>query len=138
MTKAALYDFIARHPLAVLGTASPSGEPEAALMRAVATPELELIFDTRTNTRKYRNFLANPACTFVIGCTGPASVQYEGALVAPTGDELSRIQALYFAAAPTALERQSRPDVAWLVARPKWIRYSDYSSQPPEIAEFTF
>jgi len=107
-------------------------------MRTVVTPELELIFDTRTSTRKYRNFLANPVCTFVIGCTGPASVQYEGNLVAPTGEELARTKALYIAAVPAGRERESLPDVAWLVARPKWIRYSDYSCQPPCIEEFTF
>lgn len=138
MTKTALYDFVSRHPLAVLGTATVSGEPEAALMRVVVTPDLELFFDTRVNTRKYRNFLANPVCSFVIGCTGPASVQYEGMLAAATGDELGRLKALYFAAAPEAREREFRPDIAWLIARPQWIRYSDYSRQPPEIAEFTF
>jgi hypothetical protein len=74
----------------------------------------------------------------VIGCTGPASIQYEGTLMAPTGDELARIKALYFAAAPTAREREFRTDVAWLLARPKWIRYSDYSCLPPRIEEFTF
>ncbi len=138
MTKSDLYDFVYRHPLAVLGTTSLSVEPEAALMRTVVTPDLELIFDTRTSTRKYRNFLANPVCTFVIGCTGPARVQYEGTLMAPTGDELARTKSLYIAAVPAGRERESLPDVAWLVARPKWIRYSDYSCQPPRIEEFTF
>lgn len=138
MTKDLLYDFISRHPFAVLGTVTPSGEPESALMRTIVTPGLELFFDTRTGTRKYRNFLANPACSFVIGCTGPASVQYEGMLATPAGDELAGLKALYFAATPAARERDSWPDLAWLVARPKWIRYSDYSRQPPEIAEFTF
>ena len=107
-------------------------------MRIVVTPDLEIFFDTRTNTRKYRNIAANPACSFVIGCTGPASVQYEGTLAPAIGDELSRLKALYFAAAPEARERESWPDVAYLVARPQWIRYGDYSRQPPEIAEFTF
>ena len=138
MTKPLLYDFISRHPLAVLGTVAPSGEPEAALMRTIVTPDLELFFDTRTNTRKYRNFLANPMCSFVIGCTGPASVQYEGVLAAAEGDELARLKETYFTATPEARERESWLDLAWLIARPKWIRYSDYSRQPPEIAEFTF
>ena len=138
MTKADLYDFMTQHPMAVLGTASPAGEPEAALMRTVVTPELELFFDTRVETRKYRNFLANPRCSFVIGFAGPASVQYEGALARPDGEELARLKALYFTAVPQARDRDLRPDIAWLVARPTWIRYSDYSSLPPAVTEFTF
>ncbi len=138
MTKADLYDFVFRNPIAVLGTASSTGEPESALMRIVVTPELELFFDTRIETRKYRNFLANPRCSFVIGCTGPASVQFEGTLELPAGEELVRLKALYFSAAPQAREKEARTDIAWLLARPKWMRYSDYSRQPPEIVEFTF
>lgn len=138
MTKSDLQGFISRHPLAVLGTASLSGEPESALMRVIVTPQLELFFDTRTETRKYRNFLENPRCSFVIGCTGPASIQYEGDLAQPEGEELARLKALYFAEVPQARERESRADIAWLVARPRWLRYSDYSRQPFQTEEFTF
>jgi hypothetical protein len=138
MTRAELYDFFCRHPLAVLSTASLSGEPESALMRVLVTQNLELFFDTRMETRKYRNFLANPACSFVIGCEGPASVQFEGLLAAAAGEELARLKEMYFAAAPQAREREFRTDLAWLIARPKWIRYSDYSQLPPLVEEFTF
>ncbi len=140
MTQQDLYDFISRNPIAVLSTASSTGEPEAALMRVAVTPQLELFFDTRIETRKYRNFLANPRCALVIGCTGPASIQYEGVLEIPDPAELARLQDLYFEGATSESRARSagRTDVAWLVARPRWLRYSGYSQRPPASEEFTF
>jgi len=134
MTRSDLYGFMKRHPLAVLGTVTPDGQPQAALMRTLVTPELELFFDTRCDTRKYRNFLTNPQCSFVIGCSGPASAQFDGVLETVGGDELERLKRSYFAAAP----QRDRSAVAWLIARPRRILYSDYSEHPPLLAEFTF
>lgn len=138
MTRTELYEFMHRNPMAVLSTASPEGEPESALMRTLVTPALELFFDTRLETRKYRNFARNPRCSFVVGCAGPASVQFDGVLEQAAGEELARLKEQYFAAAPQTREREGRTDIVWLVARPKWIRYSDYSQFPPKIVEFTF
>jgi hypothetical protein len=46
MTKADIYQFIAKQKLGVLGTLSSGGSPQSALVGIAVTPELEIIFDT--------------------------------------------------------------------------------------------
>jgi hypothetical protein len=54
MTKADIYKFIAEQKLGVLGTLSSGGSPQSALVGIAVTPELEIIFDTVKNSRKFR------------------------------------------------------------------------------------
>lgn len=46
MTKAEVYQFIAIQKLGVMGTISPEGTAQSALVEIAVTPELEIIFDT--------------------------------------------------------------------------------------------
>ena len=138
MTKAELYNFMAGHKLGVLGYLSPQGAPQSALVGIAITPELEIIFDTVSSSRKYGNLLANPAASLVVGWAGEVTVQYEGKAFQPTGVELVRYQQVYFAAWPDGPDRLKWPGIAYFVVRPKWIRYSDFDQRPPQIEEFTF
>jgi len=62
-------------------------------------------------------------------------VQMEGVVIEPKGEELARYQAMYFAAWPEGMKRKDWPDVAYLVVRPRWVRYSDYDQVPALIVE---
>lgn len=64
------------------------------------------------------------------------TVQYEGIADAPTGDELSRLQELYFAVFPDGRQRAGWPGITYVRARPTWIRYVDFGAEPPETIEF--
>jgi hypothetical protein len=142
MTKADLFKFMAGQKLGVLGSISPEGAPQSALVGIAVTQELEIIFDTVASSRKYANLLANPAASFVIGLgdrsTGEVTVQYEGPTFQPTGAELARYQQVYLAAWPECRDHLSWPGIAYFVVKPKWIRYSDYDQRPPLIEEFAF
>ena len=136
MTRANLCVFIGSHKLGVLGTISPDGAPQSALVGIAVTGDLEIIFDTVDNSRKYRNLTANPNACFVIGWEGEITLQYEGAAFQPKGDELARYKREYFTAWPDGPSREAWPGIAYFVVRPKWIRYSDYDQRPPLIEEF--
>jgi pyridoxine/pyridoxamine 5'-phosphate oxidase len=138
MTKSALYDFIQAHKLGVLGYVSPQGAPRSALVGIAVTPELEIVFDTVSSSRKYGDLCANPAASFVIGWEGEATIQYEGRAFQPTGAELARYQQFYFEAWPECRDHLSWPGVAYFVVLPQWIRYSDFDRRPPLIEEITF
>jgi hypothetical protein len=138
VTKAQLLDFISRHKLGVIGYLSPSGTPRSALVGIAVTPELEIVFDTVSSSRKHGDLLRNPAASFVIGWQGEVTVQYEGQAFQPTGAELTRYQQVYFAAWPDGPERLAWPGIAYFVVRPQWIRYSDFDRRPPLIEEFAF
>lgn len=76
----------------------------------------------------------------MIGGFGPAderTVQYEGLADVPSGEELPRLQQVYYAAYPDGPGRLSWPGLIYVRVRPSWIRYSDYTHDPPLIVEFT-
>ncbi|MEI9979298.1 MAG: pyridoxamine 5'-phosphate oxidase family protein [Edaphobacter sp.] len=138
MTKAELFAFLSSCRLGVLGSVSPEGVPQSALVGIAVTDELEIIFDTLDTTRKYRNLVANCRASFVAGWEGERTVQFEGEAFRPEGDELARYKVIYFARWPDGVARQSWPGVAYFVVRPLWIRYSDFDRSPPRAEEFSF
>jgi Pyridoxamine 5'-phosphate oxidase len=136
MNPSDLYTFIAAHPYAVISTLAADGMPQSALIGIAVTPNLEIIFDTLSTTRKYANLLASPSCSLVIGWDDEQTLQYEGTAFLPPGPDLARYQAAYFARWPDGPTRLTWPDIAYIVVRPTWIRYSDFNQQPPTIEEF--
>lgn len=138
MTKAELFGFMAARRLGVLGSVSPEGEPQSALVGIAVTEELEIVFDTLTTTRKYRNLTADSRACFAIGWEGEQTVQFEGKAFVPEGSELDRYKSVYFARWPDGPVRQSWPGIVYFVVRPRWIRYSDFDRRPPLIEEQSF
>jgi len=138
MTKSDLYAFLSSHKLGVLGSLSPNGAPQSALVGIAVTPDLEIVFDTVKSSRKYRNLMVRGGCSFAIGWGGEATVQYEGDAREPVGDELARYQQVYFKKWPDGPSRLSWPGITYFVVRPRWIRFSDFDQNPPLIQEFRF
>ena len=138
MDRGFIYSFMAGCRYGVVSSIAGDGTPQAALVGIAVTPELEIIFDTVSSSRKYRNLMARPGCSFVVGWTGEQTIQYEGISSTPTGAELKRYQEVYFAAWPDGPARMSWPGIAYFVVRPTWIRYSDFDQNPPLIEEIKF
>ena len=140
MTQPELYAFLVNCKLGVLGTISEADTPQSALVGIAVTPELEIVFDTVRSSRKYANLIASPACSFAIGGwgSGEQTVQYEGEARELASPDLERYRETYFKAWPYGPARMSWPGIVYFVARPKWIRYSDYDQRPPLIREFDF
>jgi hypothetical protein len=138
MNPSDLYTFIASKPYAVISTIAANGSPQSALVGIAVTPDLEIIFDTLSTTRKYANLLANPTCSLVIGWDDEKTLQYEGTAFFPPEPDLSGYQELYFARWPECRVHQQWPDIAYVVIRPTWIRYSDFNHQPPTIETLQF
>jgi general stress protein 26 len=138
LTREQLLAFMRSHRYAVEASVSSSGGVQAAVVGIVMTDDFEIFFDTLAETRKARNLRRNAAIAFVIGGTAPEderSVQYEGVADQPEGAELERLTARYLERFPDGRERQSWPGLIYLRARPTWLRYSDFSHDPPDIVE---
>src|SRR5487761_2320014 len=129
--------FIDSCGVGVLGTLSESGVPQTAGMGLAISPQLEIIFDTLTTTRKYGNLKAHPQCSFSIW-KGESAVQYEGVAEELSGEELARYQEIYFARMPDGRDRLSWAGITHFVVRPTWLRLSRYDARPPMIEEHTF
>jgi uncharacterized pyridoxamine 5'-phosphate oxidase family protein len=130
-----LYNFISKRRYAVLSTVTAKGKPESALVGFAVAPDLRLIFDTVSTSRKFKNLTQNGSIAFVIGWDNEQTVQYEGRVVVPEGEELASMLELYFKVFPEGRERKMNwKDITYFVVMPEWIRYSEFTV-PPIIEE---
>lgn len=137
MTRAELISFLRRYKLAVQASVGPDGAPQAAVVGFAVSDALELVFDTTEDTRKARNLVADPRIALVVGWDHAITAQIEGVADFPVGPELERIRACYFVAYPDGRERLAWPGITHVRVRPTWVRYSDYTQDPPRIVELT-
>jgi len=139
MDRPTLLEFLRRHRLAVEASVSPTVSPQAAVVGIAITDRFEIVFDTVESTRKVRNLRRNPKVAFVIGGMQEGeerTVQYEGIADEPAGAELERLKATYYQTYPDGPSRLSWPGLIYVRVRPTWIRYTDYTVVPTQIAEF--
>jgi pyridoxine/pyridoxamine 5'-phosphate oxidase len=136
MTLEEVFDIARRKRFVVVSTVDESGAPEAALMGFALTQGNEVVFDTLSTSRKAVNLARNPKAALVIGWDDNISLQIEGLARRPTGDDLASAKTAYFREWPDGRARENWPNIAYVVVRPKWIRYSNYSGAPV-VEEFT-
>ncbi|AVZ73710.1 hypothetical protein SLUN_17530 [Streptomyces lunaelactis] len=132
-----LLQFLRRYRLAVQASVTPDGAPQAAVVGFAVSDELEIVFDTVESTRKYGNLRADPRVALVVGWDDAITAQIEGVADFPTGSELEHIRACYFTAYPDGRDRLAWPGITHVRVRPAWIRYSDFTQDPPHIEELT-
>jgi uncharacterized pyridoxamine 5'-phosphate oxidase family protein len=136
MTRAELIAFLRRYKLAVVASVAADGSPQAAVVGVAISDQLEVIFDTLQATRKYENLRADPRIAVVIGWDDAVTVQLQGTVDFPEGAEQERIRACYFVPYPDGRERLTWPGITHARVRPSWLRYSDFTQEPPQIIEW--
>jgi general stress protein 26 len=127
--------FLRRNRLAVQASAAPDGSPQAAVVGFAVSDDLEIVFDTVETTRKSLNLRADPRIALVIGWDDAITVQIEGLADFPAGAELTRLQECYFRVYPDGRDRLSWPGITHVRVRPMWVRYSDFTQEPPHVVE---
>ena len=135
MTRTELVAFLRRYRLAVQASTAPDGAPQAAVVGVAVSDALEIVFDTLESTRKFQNLLVDPRIALVIGWDDAQCVQLEGVADVPTGAELERIKQCYFAVYPDGRDRLAWPGIRHVRVRPSWVRFSDFTREPPRIIE---
>jgi Pyridoxamine 5'-phosphate oxidase len=135
MQRDELIAFLRRHKLAVQASVGAAGAPQAAVVGIAISDQLELIFDTLQSTRKYQNLLVHPRIALVVGWDEAITAQIEGVVDFPAGAELERIRQCYFVPYPDGRDRLAWPGITHARVRPSWVRYSDFTCQPPHIVE---
>lgn len=141
MDNSAILTFIRSHRFAIEATVSLGHSPQAAIIGFAVTEQFELVFDTLSSTRKAANLRVNPYIAFVIGGwndNDSRTVQYEGVADFPAGAELERLKQAYFAVFPDGPTRLSWPGITYVRVKPRWLRYSDFTVEPPAIVEHRF
>ena len=126
MNRVELLSFLRHHQLCVQSTVTSTGAPQAAVIGYAVSDDLELVFDTLGSTRKAQNLRRDPRVALVVGWDDDQTVQVEGIADELSGEELTRLKQVYFAAFPDGVERQAWPDIAYFRIRAHWARYSDF------------
>lgn len=137
MKRDELVQFLRGYKLAAQASVAPEGAPQAAIVGFAVSDELEIVFDTVETTRKYRNLRADPRVALVIGWDDAITVQLDGVADFPAGEELDRARECYFTAYPDGRDRLAWPGITHVRVRPTWLRYSDFTKEPPHIVELS-
>jgi general stress protein 26 len=135
MNETILCDFINHHRYGVISSIADDSTPQSAVVGIAATPTLDIVFDTLDTSRKFSNLRQRPSCSFVIGCSGEQTLQIEGHAEILEGEARDPYLQTYFAQWPEGRDRLQWPGIAYLVVHPTWLRYSDFSQNPPIIHE---
>lgn len=132
-----ILEFLQRHTLAVIATSHPDGTPEAAVIDFSVRDNLELVFDTFKESRKYSNLLKKSSVAFVIGWDGNVTVQYEGDALMVAPPDTKRYQKEHIEKVPFEKQFIEKGAVVFRVI-PRWIRYSNFNKNPTEFVEIRF
>lgn len=135
-----LLTFMREERYAVQASVTAQGTPQAALVGVIVTERFEVFFDTLAGSRKAVNLRHNSAAALVIGSAAAdaeRTVQLQGIADQPSGVQLARLLELYFSRFPDGRARQTWAGISYWRVSPTWLRYSDFSVDPPEIIEFT-
>jgi len=139
VSPAELLQFLRSHRLAVQASVSSDRRAQAAVVGFAVSDRFDIVFDTLASTRKARNLRGNPHIALVVGGLLPGderTAQIEGIADEPGGDELERLKAVYYGAYPDGPSRLTWAGLIYVRVRPTWVRFSDYTVDPPVIVEF--
>ena len=136
-TKRMILEFLSKHTLAVIATCHRNGTPEAATIDFSVRDDLEIVFSAFNYTRKFDNLAERPGVAFVVGWDDNITVQYEGEATRVPAADIEQYQEAYLNSVPAARPFIERGAVMFK-ATPRWIRYSDFNKDPPEMIEIQF
>jgi uncharacterized pyridoxamine 5'-phosphate oxidase family protein len=135
--KRMIFEFLSKHTLAVIATCHRNGAPEAATIDFSVRDNLEVVFSTFKETRKFTNLAERPGIALVVGWDDNITVQYEGEAVRVPEADTEQYQEAFLNSVPAEREFIERGALLFK-ARPRWIRYSDFNKDPPELIEIQF
>jgi len=135
--KLSVLAFVKKNSFCVLSTATLSGKPESAVMSYTTKDDFTILISTETTTRKYPNILANPQASVVIGgLNSDPSAQLDGQIKVLQGPSADEAKTIILSVHPDMAAYVNTPNTKFLAFTPVWLRYSDFSQNPPEIVEF--
>jgi len=137
--KQKILDFLKTQTLGVVSTIDANEDkPESAEVAFSETENLEVIFGTLNDARKFLNLKKNNRVAFVIGWD-EVTVQYEGAAREITdAKELKECQERHVAKNPYSEKYVYDEREVFYKVTPKWIRYTDFSTEPEGGLRWSF
>ncbi|WP_244494273.1 MULTISPECIES: pyridoxamine 5'-phosphate oxidase family protein [unclassified Ensifer] len=106
--KKVILEFLRQHTLAVIATSHADGKPEAAAIDFSVRDNLEIVFDTSEQTRKFENLSDRTSVALVVGWDKNITVQYEGDAMKVSASEMQEYQKAHLESVPVERESLSR------------------------------
>lgn len=138
--KKKILEFLRKHQVGVVSTIHANGQgTESALVGYAEKDNLEIIFGTSDQTRKYGNILKHPHVSFVTGWSSKTgSIQYEGVAQELTKEEVAKIAPIMIAKNVDNRKFITAENQIYFSIKPTWIRFLDNAGNPPDVYEITF
>ena len=137
-----ILDFLHNHPMATIATIdTQTMQPESALIAFAELDNLEIIFETFVDTRKYNNLQKNNYVALVIGWDTKhhISLQYEGIAQPITGEDIDTYRNIFLGKdTPCTEEFLLDPRAILFRISPTWIALSDYTHGKPVVTQLRF
>ena len=135
-----ILNFMRQHKLTVISTVdNENNRPEAACIAFAEKDNLDLIFGTSNESRKYKNLQKNQNVSFVIGWSDElGTVQYEGVATELSGEEAIQHGTIMADKNENARIFLTKESQRYFLVRPTWIRLVDKTKNPEEKLEFNF
>ena len=133
-----IFNFIHENNFTVLSYVYDENIPASALVEFSEREDFSLVFDTFRSARKYKYIRDNPRVSFVIGCSGSQSVQYEGRAHEVIGDEVKLLQETHREKLKDVEKFEENLDIAYFLVSPVWLKFTDVSVSPWIVKEINF
>jgi general stress protein 26 len=137
-----ILNFLHSHPMATIATVDEkTSKPESALIAFAELDNLEIIFETFVDTRKYNNLRKNNHVALVVGWDTEhhITLQYEGIAKPITGTDIDIYRNIFLAKdTPCTEEFLLDPRVRLFRVSPTWMALSDYTTGKPVVTELSF
>ncbi len=130
----AILAFLRNHTLMAVATVGENGVPDVAAVSYAEQQDLGLVFETVTDSNKYRNLQLNQAVACVVWDTA-VTVQYQGIARELSGDELANLSAEYVAKNPLSRRLVDPEGARFFKVVPHRIRYTNVSVNPWQVLE---
>ncbi|MFI5205339.1 MAG: pyridoxamine 5'-phosphate oxidase family protein [Candidatus Paceibacterales bacterium] len=137
--KIRILEFIKQHHIAAIATVNSYSLPEASIVGFAVRHDFTIHIATYDSSRKFLNLKRNPRVALVVGWEHGKTVQIEGHAEQITDpEEIKDIEWTDLEKMPT-VAKYIKPDRAvFLKIIPKWLKYSDFSTEPWKIEELRF
>lgn len=121
----------------VISSINEYGNPQAAMVGFAQNKNLEIIFGTDMTTRKAANLAKNPNIALVVN-SEEYNVQYEGKAKQIEGQELLKMQKIFFKKVPGLKKYAQLTNQIYFKITPSWIRFIDHTFSPGKVSEIRF
>jgi len=135
--KKLIHEFLAKNQLCVISTIDSEGFPNSATMSFSESDELEIIFFTMDQTRKFTNLQTNQKVSVTIGWSFEdfITVQYQGIARHATEEESEKYVVKHLEKIPFSKNFIYNPGEVMFIIKPTYIKYSNMKSEPHEVFE---